>query len=183
MSKENGKWSIPTEYNGRMYRSKLEVAWARFFDVHRMRFAYEEEGFDFPTRYLPDFYLPDQHAFVEVKGVLDATDIDKLTYLSTAAAPRGISVVLAETPAGEQVRLCHPTPYDHQANPAFYLSACAPKICGGCGAVFFLDSDGPWCCGACGDYTGNGHVLDMEYWDHWTPGVNDTEVDEWPEEA
>lgn len=68
---------IKTNYNGILFRSKLEAEWAKFFDAIDIPYIYEPEGFEFEdgTRYLPDFYLPDANQWFEVKGIMN--DIDK----------------------------------------------------------------------------------------------------------
>ena len=67
---------IETEYKGYKFRSRLEARWAVFFDALRIRYEYETEGFEWGDwKYLPDFYLPDEDIYVEVKprrdGALD----------------------------------------------------------------------------------------------------------------
>ncbi len=87
---------IETLYRGYRFRSRLEARWAVFFDAARIPWRYEEEGFDLsgvvlpnepgafdqyldsddtttiptdaPLWYLPDFYLPRQECWVEVKA-------------------------------------------------------------------------------------------------------------------
>lgn len=60
--------SIDTEYNGMLFRSRLEARWAVFFDVAGIKYEYEPEGFEHHGyRYLPDFYLPELDTYVEVK--------------------------------------------------------------------------------------------------------------------
>jgi hypothetical protein len=84
---------IETLYRGYRFRSRLEARWAVFFDVAGISWRYEVEGFDLsavplpkstlpepglehaqaigpdapPIRYLPDFFLPEQEAWVEIK--------------------------------------------------------------------------------------------------------------------
>lgn len=60
---------IETEYNGYLFRSKLEAQWAVVFDCLEIRYEYEPEGFELEdrTRYLPDFYFPDWDTYGEVK--------------------------------------------------------------------------------------------------------------------
>lgn len=62
--------AIQTEYNGYKFRSRLEARWAVFFDMLKVRYHYEPEGYvlDDGKKYLPDFYLPDWCAYVEIKG-------------------------------------------------------------------------------------------------------------------
>jgi hypothetical protein len=61
--------AIETEYKGYLFRSRLEARWGVFFDSLGIKWQYETEGYEIDTyRYLPDFFLPDLGAFVEVKG-------------------------------------------------------------------------------------------------------------------
>lgn len=61
---------IETVYNGYRFRSRLEARWAVFFDAADISWEYEPEGFDLGDgiKYLPDFYLPDDDVWVEIKG-------------------------------------------------------------------------------------------------------------------
>lgn len=61
--------SIQTEYNGYLFRSRLEARWAVFFDACGVDWEYEPEGIVLSdgTKYLPDFYLIDFHCYFEVK--------------------------------------------------------------------------------------------------------------------
>lgn len=61
---------IETNYKGCRFRSRLEARWAVFFDNLGIEWEYEPEGFELPdgTRYLPDFYLPKEEAYVEIKA-------------------------------------------------------------------------------------------------------------------
>lgn len=59
---------IETVYKGYRFRSRLEARWAVFFDAAEIPFEYEPEGFDLPSGwYLPDFYLPEEKLYVEIK--------------------------------------------------------------------------------------------------------------------
>lgn len=74
--------AIETKYAGCRFRSRLEARWAVFFDTLGIQWEYEPQGYEnyYGQRYLPDFYLPELHAwntdrdpgargiFVEVKG-------------------------------------------------------------------------------------------------------------------
>lgn len=63
--------AIETHYKGYRFRSRLEARWAVFFYEAGIPFEYETQGYesgDGMIKYLPDFYLPDVGAFVEVKG-------------------------------------------------------------------------------------------------------------------
>lgn len=62
--------AIETEYNGYRFRSRLEARWAVFFDACGIEYVYEPEGFELGNglRYLPDFYLPNDDVWIEIKG-------------------------------------------------------------------------------------------------------------------
>lgn len=61
--------AIETTYKGYRFRSRLEARWAVFFDALGVPWEYEKEGFDLGDGiwYLPDFWLPKEQAWVEVK--------------------------------------------------------------------------------------------------------------------
>lgn len=50
-------------------RSRLEARWATFFDQLGIEYSYESQGYDLGDRgwYLPDFWLWEHEAFVEIK--------------------------------------------------------------------------------------------------------------------
>ncbi len=82
--------ALPTEYKGYRFRSRLEARWAVFFDVCRVKWEYEPEGFALPNGqfYLPDFLLhgcagrsPDD-LYVEVKGKMTDADAEKILQFS-----------------------------------------------------------------------------------------------------
>lgn len=66
--------AIETEAYGCRFRSRLEARWATFFQTLGIEWQYEPEGFEAEdgSRYLPDFYLPRNRLWVEVKPT--ATD-------------------------------------------------------------------------------------------------------------
>lgn len=61
--------AIETKYNGILFRSRLEARWALYFDIKKIRYFYEYEGYklDDNLLYLPDFYFPDFKHHAEVK--------------------------------------------------------------------------------------------------------------------
>ena len=73
--------AIETTYNGYRFRSRLEARWAVFFDQLGIRYKYEEYGFEaHGYKWLPDFYLPDLCAWVEVMGgTPSGDDVEKMT--------------------------------------------------------------------------------------------------------
>ena len=61
--------AIETEYKDHMMRSRQEARWAKCLDVLDIPWRYEYEGFHLNGyQYLPDFFLPRQALWVEVKG-------------------------------------------------------------------------------------------------------------------
>lgn len=87
-------YAIETFYNKCRFRSRLEARWAVFFDSLGIQWDYEKEGFELPTdRYLPDFFLPKQQCWIEIKGtepngielallreLVDATEFDAFLF-------------------------------------------------------------------------------------------------------
>lgn len=66
--------AITTEYNGYLFRSRLEARWAVFYDTLGVPYRYEPEGYEMDgLRYLPDFWMPHLDCWVEIKGQ-DPTD-------------------------------------------------------------------------------------------------------------
>lgn len=62
--------AVETKYKGCRFRSRLEARWAVFFEYLEVKWEYEKEGFELGEngRYLPDFWLPTEHVWVEIKG-------------------------------------------------------------------------------------------------------------------
>ena len=66
---------IQTSYKGYKFRSRLEARWAVFFDTLGVRWEYEKEGYDLGSAgwYLPDFWLPYEKIWIEIKGQYPTT--------------------------------------------------------------------------------------------------------------
>lgn len=94
---------IETEYNGYLFRSKLEAQWAVVFDSLGIRYEYEPEGFELEdgTRYLPDFYFPEQDTYGEVKpdrpGALEELFDKSLKFVENGTIER--LIILPNIPA------------------------------------------------------------------------------------
>ncbi len=85
--------AIETQYKGYRFRSRLEARWAVFFDALGIKYKYEEFGFEKCIEnnnymWLPDFYLPDFGAWVEVKGGnVTAQDAEKMASILDWGSP------------------------------------------------------------------------------------------------
>ncbi len=75
-----------SDLNGLVVRSNWEANFVRVLNLHKIPFQFEPLSFRFPPNpktgiapsYIPDFYLPEQDEFVEVKGYLDGRGRNKL---------------------------------------------------------------------------------------------------------
>ncbi|MDJ0599551.1 MAG: hypothetical protein QNJ37_11995 [Crocosphaera sp.] len=81
---------IETVYKGIRFRSRLEARWAVFLDTLNFKFVYEPDGYDLNgTWYLPDFWVPDWKAFLEIKPQQPTKEqMDKCQSLSTLTSYR-----------------------------------------------------------------------------------------------
>ena len=69
--------AIETEYNGYLFRSRLEARWAVFFDEIGLNWSYEAEGYvlDDGSYYLPDFTIYEDgniRAIYEIKPLISS---------------------------------------------------------------------------------------------------------------
>ncbi|MFH9829375.1 hypothetical protein [Streptomyces bobili] len=76
---------IETSYAGHRFRSRLEARWAVFFDTLRISWEYEPQGYVVGPEgsrrpYLPDFWLPREKLWVEVKGTEEQLDVELLVH-------------------------------------------------------------------------------------------------------
>ncbi len=97
--------AIETLYNGYKFRSRLEARWAVFFDAVGSKWEYEKEGFDLNgTYYLPDFYLPEWSAWVEIKPKVFAEESkghDNCILLSKVTSPDRVLMISGNPWFGE----------------------------------------------------------------------------------
>ena len=60
--------ALESLYRGFRFRSRLEARWAVFMDAMGVAFEYEREAYDLDGMYyLPDFWLPEMKAHLEIK--------------------------------------------------------------------------------------------------------------------
>lgn len=156
--------AIETNYNGYRFRSRLEARTAVFLDAAKINYAYEPEGFAFDdgTTYLPDFYLPDQDAFLECKGVMTDKDEHKIEQLSKDSGKNVVIVYpdLSFT-IGEWVDNLHDYfPWEEEKG-GFIEEESWLCECIKCKKRYFGDINGSWACKCCGHYDGDGGFYDL----------------------
>jgi hypothetical protein len=85
---------VETIYKGIRFRSRLEARWAVFIDALNFKFVYEPDGYDLEgTWYLPDFWVPDWKAFLEIKPENPTQDhMQKCQRLSTLTGNRALLI-------------------------------------------------------------------------------------------
>jgi len=103
---------IETFYRGYRFRSRLEARWGVFFDALGVAWVYEPEGFVLPsgTYYLPDFYLPEQGFWFDVKPRYCSQAEQESTYAKLCELSRPLSdrgFVLCGEPYAEKDPVYH----------------------------------------------------------------------------
>lgn len=76
-------------YNGQLYLSRLEVAFAQHLDRLGLTWQYEPCIIRLPTgrSYIPDFYVREWYTYVEVKGWSGWGSLDKVDQARAAGYP------------------------------------------------------------------------------------------------
>lgn len=150
-------------FAGIAMRSKLETAWAEFFDTHGIPWAYEPEVLQLgPITYCPDFWIERSRTVVEVKGILDHAEQYKLAQVAADLAVAGQLLVLATAPAGKNFSLVWPVP--RESGSPFHLSRDIAFVrCAGCEAWQFIPTCGSWECRVCGHYDGAATHSEFRY--------------------
>lgn len=91
------------EYSGIKFRSTWEVRFAKRLDEFGIKWEYEKHRFDLDEcTYTPDFYLPEQEVFWEVKGWLDSRS-QRIALLFRSKYPE-IPLVIATKPTLQLMR-------------------------------------------------------------------------------
>ena len=90
----------PCEYDGKMFRSRLEAKWAAFFMAWGTPYQYEPDRYGTSRRgYLPDFWLPSLGLFWEIKPAcrfMDPTPDIRRAIEATANMPAPLWIVYGE---------------------------------------------------------------------------------------
>jgi hypothetical protein len=99
--------SIATQYNGCRFRSRLEARWAVFLDAVGVDYLYEPSSFVVDgTPYLPDFFIPEWKALLEMKPPGEPT-FDDFRLLHGAALQMSASAFLVCGPPCMGKHLIH----------------------------------------------------------------------------
>ena len=161
--------AIQTEYNGYKFRSRLEARWAVFFDMLKVRYQYEPQGYVLADgkKYLPDFYLNDFDTYVEIKSdPMMLTDYDKLKINGFADLAKSNDkgyVVLFDVPRPEKK-------YDDFRQPATakktrYL----PDIDESSRTIHSDEQFEPFACPNCGQPYTHAHNVRFDVWERPLP--------------
>lgn len=109
--------AIETRYDGYRFRSRLEARWYVFFKALGMTADYETEGYLVGTDrkpYLPDFWLPREKVWVEVKGAEEQLDVAALA--KAAYSKHGLPAT-GRTEEGFAVRMLVLGKFDYMPSP------------------------------------------------------------------
>lgn len=160
---ENRIKALPTWYREIRFRSKLEASWAKYLDSIGVKWIYEPQGYELSSGawYLPDFYLPEADAYLEVKGQLDDESLQK----GSCFARDIRKPVHFALPNGDMV-VC----YDDEDEGTYNWQRLGKAgynfvRCRKCGHVFIWPSWALWFCTACGTYHDD-NGLDW-LWEDW----------------
>lgn len=142
---------IETHYNGYRFRSRLEARVAVFLDALGVKYYYEPEGYRLRggTMYLPDFYLPDQDFFLEVKGIMGEADMNKIAQLHSESG-KGVLIVGPDL----NIEIMDSKERDWCGG----IGRCSIYGCADCGKINFLRDENAYSCPCCGAWEGD-HLL------------------------
>lgn len=103
---------IETEYDGRRFRSRGEARLAVFWNEIGVRYSYEQEGYRLSNGrlYLPDFWIPEWDAFVEMKPNVKSEIEDGRRAAKQLAADSGKLVLLFVGELGDHSYWVEPYP-------------------------------------------------------------------------
>lgn len=126
--------AIDTIHDGRKFRSRLEARWAVFYSYLGIPYEYEKEGFKLDeVLYLPDFWLPNQESWVEIKGQMPSEDESRKCALLASSTEKMVYLFYPTIPND-------PGHWDTDSAEAFFPegswdNAYAWCICQDCGTL------------------------------------------------
>lgn len=170
---ESVSTSIPTEYGGVVFRSRLEARYAAAFDCYGLKWKYEPQLFDLEgSSYIPDFYFKEIRTFFEVKGPSvpgewKAWDLqrhfEKMHELSLPPSPYTEDDEqwspledpreIAWSNPDRMVILGRASGSIHIASYSWEIASLVK--CLECSQPFFVSNVRSWACRACGAYRGD----------------------------
>lgn len=84
---------IQTHYGNHFFRSRLEARWAVFFNTLGIPYEYEIEGYNLNGLwYLPDFYMPKQDCWIEIKGIKPTKEEDDKAWLLSGETKKNVYI-------------------------------------------------------------------------------------------
>lgn len=109
--------ALETQFDGQLFRSRLEARWAIFFWLLKIEYEYEPEGYRLidGTQYVPDFFLPKFNhrkdgLYVEIKPEGDLFE-------KARVFGRERSILLLDgPPAVRAYEICAPSRYEELMN-------------------------------------------------------------------
>lgn len=139
---------IPTWYRGERFNSTLEADWASTFDWFGWEWEYEPHGIlvEDNVWYRPDFYLPTQRVWAEVKGPHNQR-IDKPSKLQAALSRDSFDwdadlVVILRPPRPGKGVGGETSWWEHAITGQDIVMVLCPE----CGHHGFMDLAGTWSC-------------------------------------
>lgn len=125
----NNQHVIETEYDGYRFRSRLEARWAVFYNALEIPYEYEKEGFALPTWYLPDFWLPSQGCWIEIKGSTPTQEENNLAEALCEFTHANVFIFYGTIPNPDEIRVTGPE-YEESSDSAI--------------AYIYLDNHSTW---------------------------------------
>jgi hypothetical protein len=105
---------IPTWYDGYHFRSRTEARYAVLWKACYWPYEFERQGFSLERgSYLPDFYLPKQAAWLEVKG-FEPSSLEEDLCQCLAVETRQPVIIAWGQPSWETVVICFTPDGDRQ---------------------------------------------------------------------
>jgi hypothetical protein len=137
--------AIETKYKGYRFRSRLEARWAVAFDELGVKWEYEPQGYDLGEIgwYLPDFWLPTQKCWIEIKSVEPSFEEDAKAEGLAVATEKWVDVIVGPPGEHEIFGYRH---YERWRTMPLRARKVRMWLCENCGDIVFLSSCGiaPW---------------------------------------
>ena len=156
--------AIPTVYAGVQMRARMEARFAKWCDVHKMKWVYEPEGYICNgQRYLPDFYLPEIMCFVEVKPLAFIHEAYKMEAMANTSEMCDHDFLVVDMSDGftplKWFERCDDPRYPNPLGKSVHVGELLlVNWCRKCLGMVLIGHGG-WECRRCGEYDGNAHLI------------------------